>query len=336
MTMRISRMLLFLTTLCASLVSRSQNEALFSHYYEVPSYYNPGAIGMTDNLRIRGAGRMQWVGIDNAPKSFMGLADMPVKIGMSHRIAVGAVIQQESMGLYRNLSGGVMLGYQIRTGGGVITPGVRLGIVSETFKGSEVVLPDDGEVQGADDAIPTTDVSGNTFDAGLGVSYRRKHFSAGISMLHLNNPTVKFSGGGNISAGGSDENGSVDIKNYEFEIKRTLYLSLGGNIPVENTLIEILPSMIAASNFDDLTGVATLLGRYNRLVSFGVGYRWKDAVIFHLGLDYRNFYLGYSYEYPTSDISKVSSGSHEIVAGYSIKLDLGDKNRYKQKSIRIM
>ncbi|MFG6424342.1 MAG: type IX secretion system membrane protein PorP/SprF, partial [Paramuribaculum sp.] len=49
-----------------------------------------------------------------------------------------------------------------------------------------------------------------------------------------------------------------------------------------------------------------------------------------------NFYAGYTYEYPLSEISKASSGSHELLAGYSFKLDLSDKNRHKHKSIRIL
>lgn len=35
-------------------------------------------------------------------------------------------------------------------------------------------------------------------------------------------------------------------------------------------------------------------------------------------------------------IVKASSGSHEVFLGYSLKLDLSDKNKNKHKSIRIM
>ena len=55
-----------------------------------------------------------------------------------------------------------------------------------------------------------------------------------------------------------------------------------------------------------------------------------------LAAEFKNFYLGYTYEYATSAIAKASSGSHEILAGYSLKLDLSDKNRHRHKSIRIM
>jgi len=52
--------------------------------------------------------------------------------------------------------------------------------------------------------------------------------------------------------------------------------------------------------------------------------------------EYKNFFLGYSYEYPLSAIAKASSGSHEIVAGYQLKLDFSQKNKNRHRSIRIM
>ncbi|MDE5894578.1 MAG: type IX secretion system membrane protein PorP/SprF, partial [Muribaculum intestinale] len=63
---------------------------------------------------------------------------------------------------------------------------------------------------------------------------------------------------------------------------------------------------------------------------------YNDAVALLLGACFKNFFVGYSYDYPISDIAKASSGSHEIWLGYSMKLDLGEKNKHRHKSIRIM
>ncbi len=52
--------------------------------------------------------------------------------------------------------------------------------------------------------------------------------------------------------------------------------------------------------------------------------------------EFKNFFIGYSYDYPTSAISKASSGSHEVVIGYKVKLDFSGKNKNKHRSIRIM
>ena len=76
--------------------------------------------------------------------------------------------------------------------------------------------------------------------------------------------------------------------------------------------------------------------RFNKFLSGGVAYRWKDAVSLQLGAEFKNFFLGYNYDYPLSAISKASSGSHEVLVGYNLKLNLAGKNKNKHKSIRIM
>ena len=75
---------------------RAQNDVLLTQSWAVPTYYNPAATGGTDFLRIRGGARLQWIGIDNAPKSFLATVDMPVKIGKK-LIGVGADMMNESL-----------------------------------------------------------------------------------------------------------------------------------------------------------------------------------------------------------------------------------------------
>ena len=98
----------------------------------------------------------------------------------------------------------------------------------------------------------------------------------------------------------------------------------------------MMPSVLVKSDFTFTTAEITARARYKKLFSFGVGYRWNDAVTATLALEIKNFYVGYAYDYPVSSIAKASSGSHELVAGYRLKLDLGDKNKHRHKAIRIM
>ena len=51
-----------------SLTIRAQTDVQMSQYFEVPSYFNPAATGLEDRLRIHAGSRLQWIGIDNAPK----------------------------------------------------------------------------------------------------------------------------------------------------------------------------------------------------------------------------------------------------------------------------
>ena len=80
-------------SLMGATTANAQVDAQFTQYYEVPAFYNSAAIGNTDYIRIRGGSRLQWVGIPNAPTSFLIAADMPFKI-TSQRFGVGLVMQQ--------------------------------------------------------------------------------------------------------------------------------------------------------------------------------------------------------------------------------------------------
>ena len=305
----------------------AQVDAQLTQYFEVPNYYNPSAIGTTDFIKIRGDMRMQWVGIENAPQSIALTADMPLKF-LNQKFGVGLVMQNETMGLYSNMVLGAQLGYKFKLLKGEFSAGVQVGLLNQQFKGTEVFIPDNDDYhESADDAIPTTDIGGNAFDLGVGVFYTHKLFWAGVSCTHLTSPTITL----NAESG---EGGNE--KNYEFKADRTLYFMAGSNIPLKNTLFEIIPSVLVKSDFSFITGEITGRVRYNKFLSAGIGYRYDDAIMAMIGAEYKNFYLGYSYDYHMSEIAKASSGSHEIMLGYKLKLDFSEKNKNKHKSIRIM
>lgn len=336
MNFSINKVALAITSLCAALTVNAQTDTHLSQYYEVPAFYNPAAIGNTDNIRIHAGSRMQWVGIENAPRTFLAMADMPVKLGKK-RLAVGLVTNSESQGLFSNLSIGVQAGYKLNILKGQLTGGIQLGYANEVFRGSEVFIPDGDEYhEPTDEAIPRTDVSGGAFDIGLGAFFVHKYFWTGISATHITSPTISFSD--DQASGSSTGGSSTDLvsNRYEIQLRRTLYFMGGSNIPIKNTLFEVLPSVMVKSDFTFTSAEITGRVRYKKLFTFGLGYRLDDAVIATLAAEYNGFFVGYSFDYPTSAISKASSGSHEIIAGYSLKLNLSDKNKNKHKSIRIM
>ena len=314
--------------LCAAFGAKAQSDAQFSQYYEIPTLYNPAAVGQSDFIRIRGAGRLQWVGIDGAPQTFMLSGDMPFKL-LDKRFGTGLVMQQESIGLYKSLNINAQIGFKLKKFGGEFTFALQPGMYDQRFKGSEVFIPDgDDYHQGTDEGMPTTDLHGTAFDLGAGLWYSHRRWWAGLSAQHLTAPTIKM---------GGEDGGQVSGENiYEFKAPRTLYFMAGGNIPLKNTLFELLPSVLVKSDFTFTTAEITARARYNKFLIFGLGYRYNDAVYVTVAAEIKNFYIGYSYDYATSGIHSASSGSQEIVAGYSLKLDLGDKNRNRHRSIRIM
>ena len=306
---------------------RAQTDPILYQHSELPAFYNPGAAGGTEYLRIRGAARLQWLGIENAPKSFFVVADSPLQFGKT-RIGLGVNMMQESIGLFSNLIFNVQAAYKFKALKGEFSVGVQGGYFTSNFKGSEVYIPDDDDYhEGSDTAIPQQDLTGNSFDLSAGVTYTHKYFTLGISGLHLLNPSV------NLRTEGSESNESEE---YQTELRRSLYFTAHSNIPLKNTLFELQPSLLATTDFSLFSFDVSMRARYNKFLTFGVGYRYDDSVYAMIGAEFKNFILGYSYGYPLSAIAKATAGSHELIVGYRLKLDFSGKNRNKHRSIRIM
>ena len=306
---------------------QGQVDAQLSQYWAIPTYYNAGASGSSDYLRINGGARLQWLGIENAPQSFLGQVDMPLNL-FGKRIGVGAGLQSETMGLFSNLNINAQFSYKIKLFKGELSIGAQVGYFEQKFKGSEVEVPDDDDYHdSSDQAIPTQDLKGGTVDISAGIFYTHKYFWVGVSGLHLLEPTVKM---------GLEGSESTASQEYETVVPRTLYFMGGSNIPLKNTLFELQPSLMVKTDFSVFSAEITARARYNKFLSFGVGYRWKEAVMIMAGAEYKNFFVGYAYDYPLSAIAKASSGSHELLVGYKMKIDLSGKNKNKHRSIRIM
>ncbi|MBQ1722725.1 MAG: PorP/SprF family type IX secretion system membrane protein [Muribaculaceae bacterium] len=320
------RLLVAVLMLLPALAGVAQVDAQFTQYWAAPAYYNPAAVGRVDSIHITAGSRAQWVGIRKAPLTFLGMADMPFKL-LNKRWGTGVVLQQQSMGLYSSLNVGAQIAYKQKLFKGTLTVGAQVGFIRESFKGDSAYIPDQDQAHtpvGQDEAIPQNTVTGNALDFGLGLFYQHKWFWVGASVAHLFEPSVTLK-----------TNGDAE-KFYEFQQGRIYYFMAGSNIPIKNTLFEIQPSIFAKTDAKFFQGEATLRVRYKKFISGGIGYRYKDAVSLMIGAEFKNFFLGYSYDYATSAISKVSSGSHEVFLNYNVKLNLGEKNKNKHKSIRLM
>ena len=233
-----------LVSLCPS-IAVGQSDPLYTQAWALPTLYNPAAVGSTDWLRIRGAARLQWVGIENAPKSFTAAADIPFKL-LGRRWGGGVNVTQEGIGLFSNTYvSGQLSGRLKKIFGGELTVGLQVGYFGSSFKGSDVYIPDDDDYHESNDpSIPKQDVGGGTVDFGIGLQYVHPKFHVGVSMLHPAAPKEKLNTKGTTSS-------SATSDNHEFEtyVNRVMYLTAGSNIKVKNTLIELQPDLIVASDF---------------------------------------------------------------------------------------
>lgn len=189
----------------------------------------------------------------------------------------------------------------------------------------------------------------SNFNLALGVAAGLNHISLNTSLITLENPLDPAIANGNNSQWKPDL--SIGIwgysSNYYFGVSaqqllpQNLYFSTNNNISQAKTK----PQLFVTGGFkvfinDDMTLLPSALVKFisplpvaydlNMKLAFrdrfwiGASYRNQDSVAGLVGLNISSLInIGYSYDYTTSALRTVSSGTHEIVIG----LLLNNKSR---------
>lgn len=310
----IQLVLLFFTVGLGS--AHAQWDAQVSQYWKMKNFYNPSFIAETDNIESSLIHRRQWVGITNAPVTSIVSLNMPLKFfGKDH--GIGAIVTTEKAGLFNNTH---MLGqytYKFKFKNNKhLHVGLQGGLLDVGFDASGIKIPSSEDHDQQDIAIPAA-AGDKVVDAGLGVAWITPNYYVGLSINHLWEP--KF---------------AMD-DNRDAYIARTYYLMGGYNIRLGNPLIELQPSALFKTDVVDYKLDLTARIEYNKMFNGGISWREGEGFVFLLGVKIRNIDAGYSYDLSTSEISKVSHGSHEVFIRYSIPLDR-KKKAAASKSIRIL
>ena len=309
-------LILFILCSCAGFV-RAQYDVRLSQYFMSKPYYNPAAIGMTEDLNIMALGRMEWIGIHGAPKSFFVMADMPLQLGKTKH-GVGLVVYTEAIGLFQNTHVGAQYAYKYKLFGGEISGGLQIGLVNQSFDGSKVEKVDSEFHQDVDAAIPTEQVSGMGFDMNFGLFYKHKKFYAGFGMSHITQPELQ-----------------LNATSYTY-IGRSFNFMGGYNIQLKNPLIELQPSVFLLTDMQSFHTDITARLEYNKMFNGGISYRVNESVGIMFGVKIGRIQAGYAYDFPTTALGRASSGSHELCVKYSLRLKKTKTGKNRHKSVRIL
>lgn len=301
---------------CAGIV-RAQYDARLSQYFMAKPYYNPAVAGATEDLNILALARLEWVGMSGAPMSFFVTSDMPLNIGKTQH-GIGLAVYTESIGLFMNTHVGAQYAYKYKLFGGVISGGLQIGLVNQSFDGSKVEMVESEFHQKTDAAIPTEQVSGMGLDLNFGIYYNHKRFYAGFGMTHLTQPELQL-----------DENA------YTY-IGRSFNLMGGYNIQLRNPLIELQPSVFLLTDMQSFHADITARLEYNKMFNGGISYRVNESVGVMFGVKIGRFQAGYAYDFPITALGRASSGSHELCLRYAMKLNKTKTGKNRHKSVRIL
>jgi type IX secretion system PorP/SprF family membrane protein len=195
-----------------------------------------------------------------------------------------------------------------------------MGLYNKAISGDWEVPDDDLGIYinpGSDPAITEGEVSQVAFDTGIGLYLEGSNFFSGISVTHLNQPTVRF----------SDLAVTYLVRHYYF---------MGGyNIKLPDPLFELRPSFLFKT---DLAGWQVDLNAnvvYDDRFWGGLSYRIQDAVALLFGTElFNGLSVGYSFDLVTSALGRYGYGSHEVFLSYSVNIE--KKRSRKYKSVRFL
>lgn len=291
-----------------------QYDPLFSHYFDMEPSFNPASVGKENKLNVVGAYALDFAGFDNNPNTFYVGADMPLYFLKNYH-GVGLSLLNDKIGLFTHQRIAGQYAFRFKLFGGRLAAGVQLGLIMENFDGSKVDLEDS-----SDPAFPKSEVSGNSFDAGVGLYYAHKQWYAGISAQHLTSPLVNLG------------------ETNEFKIDPICYFTGGYNIKLRNPFITIPTS--TRMQYDGSTFRADVTARVvykndKKMLYGGVSYSPTNSVTALIGGSFHGINIGYSYEFYTSAINP-GNGSHELFVSYQTDINLQKKGRNKHKSVRYL
>ncbi len=318
------KLIIFFFTLALGSVAFTQQETQVSHYMYDHTSFNPGSAGSTDMISATLIGRRQWVGMDGAPRNLIGNLSAPFKLGSTHH-GVGLSVWYDEIAFNKDINFSASYAYQFSVGGGRLGIGASAILLNRQLDPDWFVPSTDPFVEpGSDGAIPQGNQNELKFDMGFGLFYQTDELYMGISSTHLLESEFVY-------ASDAPTGGAANEK-----MVRHYYLTAGYNLPLPNPLLEFQPSVFVQS---DVTSTkidvnATLM--YNKKFWGGVSYRVGSAVVGMVGLNiFNGVRVGYAYDFATSALTNVSSGSHEFMIGYSFTVGV-EKIPQKYKSIRYL
>jgi len=281
--------------------SVAQQEPMFTQYMFDPITINPAFSGSTNMLNVNTLTRLQWVGMEGAPKTFSLTSHMPVQ---GRDIGLGVTLLTDKVGPVNNTFFTINYAYHLELNDLLtLSMGLKGGISSYKagLSGLDVNDPEDPQFESNEKKISP--------NLGFGFYLYEDRYFVGFSVPKLIQTKV-------------DEEYATDDR----QLKRHYYIVGGYNWRINPDWI-LKPSLLTKIvEGSPVSNDVTVHALYMDLVGAGLMYRIGDAMgIFVYGKVYKQLNIGYGYEYSLNGLSGVNSGTHEIRLTYDF--DISNSNR---------
>ncbi|WP_370087851.1 type IX secretion system membrane protein PorP/SprF [Ekhidna sp.] len=284
-----SRLLLLLFTFVAILSLNAQQQTMFTQYMFNGLAINPAYAGSHESISATALARVQWVGIEGAPRTQTFSVHSPIP---GKNIGLGAFFAHDELGVTEQNTLYLSYAYRMQMSKGTLSFGLQGGLRSSSINYSDLGVNDPNLQSNISEASP---------NFGAGLFYSTERFYAGASIPVMMNNEI-----------GSGDNSDVQSKQIRH------FFATAGYVFDLSPVLKLKPSTLIKSVSGapiEMDINANLI--INDLVWFGLSYRSGDSIdlLFDLQIN-PQLRFGYAYDYTLSDLGQVNSGSHEFMINY--------------------
>lgn len=284
-------MLLFCTSVFA------QQESQYTQYMYNTMMFNPGYAGSRGVGSFFGLYRTQWVGLEGAPKTATLSYHTPIK---EKNVGLGFSLFHESIGPQQENTFSVDFSYTLNLGNSKLAFGL---------KGSAALFQLDVNKLNLYDGLDysfTGDHSVFSPNIGAGLYWYTDKYYLGFSVPNLLETQVFRR---------NDTNREVSVlKNTQH------YYLIGGYVFDLSENIKFKPAALSKISYGaplQLDLSANFM--FNEKFVLGAAWRWSAAVSAMAGFQINDrWFIGYGYDFETTELSRYNSGSHEIFLRYEL------------------
>lgn len=332
-------------------VSLKAQDLHFSQTSQIPQLINPATVGVMDGWeRVIVNHRNQWLGA--------GTQFMTTNIAVDANLFKGHINNRAHLGVgllfFNDIGGDSNFGTQIGAlsisgilpmmgGAHVLSAGLQGGYGIRKADYSSLNFMSQWDGSGFDNSIVSGEVNSSAsfryIDASAGLNYmfdggqnsfqRNNDFKlqVGIAGYHLNAPELMYTNG---TSGERLHRKYVGHASFVSDIAGSVWaLNGSGMYARQGGHNETIFGMMLRYRFDNGTKQTGL--SQDAFVGLGSYYRWGDAVIPSVMVDWKNFRLGISYDVTVSALRKAyKGGSLEFSLSYTNKYDAIFKTRRRR------
>jgi len=303
------RLFALVLILVTGLAASGQQRPQYALYFQNNFVLNPAIAGIEDFTDVKLSYRKQWVGINGAPTTSYLSVQGPLGDATKSHIGIGGLLVDDNTGPDSRISLDGSFAYHLALNESVRAAlGFSAGFTQYTLNTSSLTFQEGG---GTDPAIARNRPTQLLPDLSIGIWIYSSSFYMGGSVNQLIPAQLNF--------GTGNANPNEALKMHGF-ITGGVRLPLGDNF---NLIPSVMVKYISPSPVSyDLNG--KLL--FKDYLWMGGSFRRGDGFTLGAGINVNSLLnVSYAYDYTTSALQTVSSGSHEIILG----LQLGNYNKVR-------